>query len=153
MRADPGRVKTYLAEIRRSCTELKQIIRENELIPDSIPLKAAKYILIELAEAMSGTLQHILAKEKGVAVSGYIDTVVKGYEHGILSKDLYQRLKPFFDFRNSLVHRYWKIDDRRLIVNIKTGSNDFDRFIEEIEALMKERGTSGSIIPGKGKEK
>ncbi|MCJ7772207.1 MAG: DUF86 domain-containing protein, partial [Desulfobacterales bacterium] len=81
--------------------------------------------------------QHILAKEKGIAVSGYIDTVAKGYDHGILSQDLYQRLKPFFDFRNSLIHRYWLIDDRRLSDNIKTGRNDFERFIEEIEAYME----------------
>ena len=73
---------------------------------ESIELKAAKYILIELAEAMSNTLQHILAKQKGIAVSGYIDTIVKGRKEGIISEGLFEKLKPFFDFRNSLVHRY-----------------------------------------------
>jgi len=46
------------------------------------------------------------------------------------------RLKPFFDFRNSLIHRYWSIDDDRLIENIKTGRDDFDRFVEEIEIYL-----------------
>ena len=115
---------------------MNQLIEQNELTPDSVPLKAAKYILIELAEVMSHTIQHILAKEKGVAVSGYIDAVAKAYEHGIISEGLFQRLKPFFDFRNSLIHRYWTVDDQRLIGNIQTGRNDFDRFIEEIEAYM-----------------
>lgn len=139
MRSDPVRIKNYLTEIRRNCLDLKKILDENELLPDSIPLKAAKYILIELSEAMSGTIQHILAKEMGVPVSGYIDTVVKGYENGILSNDLFQRLKPFFDFRNSLVHRYWQIDDRRLIENIKTGYRDFDDFIKEIEVFLEQK--------------
>ena len=138
MRSDPFRIKNYLTEIRRNNLDLKKILDGNELLPDSIALKAAKYILIELAEAMSGTIQHILAKEMGIPVSGYIDTVVKGYENGILSKDLFQRLKPFFDFRNSLIHRYWQIDDRRLIENIKTGYRDFDDFIEEIEAYLEQ---------------
>ena len=136
MKPDPIRIKNYLAEIRRNSLALNQLIEQNELTPDSVPLKAAKYILIELAEAMSNTIQHILAKEKGVAVSGYIDAVAKGYEHGILSEELFQRLKPFFDFRNSLIHRYWTVDDQRLVDNIQTGRNDFDRFIEEIEAYM-----------------
>jgi len=70
-----------------------------------------------------------MAKEKGVAVSGYIDTVVKGPDYGILSDDLFQRLKPFFDFRNSLIHRYWVVDDQRLIGNILSGRNDFERFL------------------------
>ena len=141
MRADSVRVTSYLFEIRKNSLALKELIEQNELVADSIPLKAAKYILIELAEVMSNTLQHILAKNKGVAVSGYIDTIVKGYEQGILSKELFDRLKPFFDFRNSLIHRYWKVDDKQLIGNIHDGVHDFDRFIDEVEAYMKKAGS------------
>lgn len=136
MKVDPIRIKSYLAEIRKNSLELSQLIDQNELRAESLPLKAAKYLLIELAEAMSNTIQHILAKEKGVAVSGYIDSVVKAHEHGLISAELFQRLKPFFDFRNSLIHRYWSIDDDRLIENIKNGRDDFERFVEEIEAYL-----------------
>ena len=138
MKTDPIRIKSYLAEIRKNSSELNQLIDQNELKAESLPLKAAKYLLIELAEAMSNTIQHILAKEKGVAVSGYIDSVVKAHQHGLISADMFQRLKPFFDFRNSLIHRYWSIDDNRLIENIKNGRDDFDRFVEEIEAYLAE---------------
>ena len=137
MKADPIRIKRYLAEIRRNSLELNQLIDQNELSANSVPLKAAKYILIELAEAISNAIQHILAKDKGIAVSGYIDAILKGHENGILSEDLFQRLKPFFDFRNSLIHRYWTVDDIRLIDNILKGRGDFDKFIEEIEAYLK----------------
>ena len=138
MKTDPIRIKSYFAEIRKNSLELNQLIDQNELRAESLPLKAAKYLLIELAEAMSNTIQHILAKEKGVAVSGYIDSVVKAHQHGLISADMFQRLKPFFDFRNSLIHRYWSIDDDRLIENIKNGRDDFDRFVEEIEAYLAE---------------
>ena len=137
MKADPVRIKSYLAEIKRNSLALQQLIDQDELAPESIPLKAAKYILIELAEAMSNIIQHILAKGKGIAVSGYIDAIVKAQAHGIISDDLFQRLKPFFNFRNSLIHRYWIIDDHKLIENIHNGRGDFERFIEEIEAFMK----------------
>ncbi|MBW2065988.1 MAG: DUF86 domain-containing protein [Deltaproteobacteria bacterium] len=133
------RLKRLLTEIRRSSNELKQLVEENTLYPGSVPLKAAKYLLIELAEAMSNTLQHILAKEKGIAVSGYIDTIVKAQEHGIISQELFEKLKPFFDFRNSLVHRYWEVDDSLLIRNILEGQRDFDRFVEEIESKWPKR--------------
>lgn len=138
MKTDPIRIKSYFAEIRKNSSELNQLIDQNELRAESLPLKAAKYLLIELAEAMSNTIQHILAKEKGVAVSGYIDSVVKAHQHGLISADMFQRLKPFFDFRNSLIHRYWSIDDDRLIENIKKGRDDFDRFVEEIEAYLSD---------------
>ena len=138
MKADKVRIQSYMAEIRKNSLELNQLIDANDLTVDSVPLNAAKYLLIELAEAMSNTIQHILAKEKGVAVSGYIDTIVKGHDHGILSDDLFQRLKPFFDFRNSLIHRYWIVDDQRLIGNILSGRNDFERFLSEIETYLKQ---------------
>ena len=137
IKVDSVRLKKYLADIVRSANELKKIIAQNSLQPESIELKAAKYILIELAEAMSNTVQHILAKQKGIAVSGYIDTIVKGRKEGMISEGLFQKLKPFFDFRNSLVHRYWIIDDEKLIANIEAGRDDFDQFAEELEKYIQ----------------
>jgi len=137
MKIDTIRLKKYLSDIVRSAHDLKVIVDQNTLRPGSMELKAAKYILIELAEAMSNTLQHILAKQKGIAVSGYTDTIVKGYKEGIISEGLFQKLKPFFDFRNSLVHRYWVIDDEKLIANIQAGKDDFNQFTDELEAYIK----------------
>jgi uncharacterized protein YutE (UPF0331/DUF86 family) len=131
------RFRQYLSEITRNSLDLKKIVEQGKLEPGSIELKAAKYILIELAEAMSNCLQHILAKQKGVAVSGYIDTIAKGHKEGILSETLFQKLKPFFDFRNSLIHRYWSIDDETLIENIKAGIDDFERFADELETYVR----------------
>ncbi|MBW1646664.1 MAG: DUF86 domain-containing protein [Deltaproteobacteria bacterium] len=139
VKVDEIRIKNYLSEIRRNSLALRQLLDQNELAPDSVALKAAKYILIELAEAMSNTIQHILAKDKGVAVSGYVDAVAKAFENGLVDKNLFDRLKPFFDFRNSLVHRYWRIDDRRLIDNIRNGKDDFDLFISQVEAYLEEK--------------
>jgi uncharacterized protein YutE (UPF0331/DUF86 family) len=138
VKIDEIRIQMYLSEIRRNSLALRQLLEQNELVPDSVALKAAKYILIELAEAMSNTIQHLLAKDKGVAVSGYVDAVVKAFENGLVDKNLFDRLKPFFDFRNSLVHRYWRIDDQRLIDNIRNGKDDFDLFISQIEARLEE---------------
>ena len=133
MKPDKERIKRFLGEIKKNSLELEAIIDQNSLKPESLALKACKYILIELAEAVSNTLQHILAKDKGIAVSGYIDTIVKGYDHGVLSKEMFDKLKPFLDFRNSLIHRYWTVDDDLLIKNILGGRKDFEQFIEEIE--------------------
>jgi len=140
MRIDTKRIRQYLTEIIRNSQELKRIVEKGAMAPDSIELKAAKYLLIELAEAMSNCLQHLLAKQRGIAVSGYIDTIAKGYKEGILSEGLFQKLKPFFDFRNSLVHRYWTVDDEKLIENIKSGLNDFDQFVDETETYLTSQG-------------
>ncbi len=133
---DRARLKRFINEIIKNSNELKQLVKENTLTPNSLALKAAKYLLIELAEAISNVIQHILAKEKGIIVSGYIDTIVKAYENNLISKELYNKLRPFFDFRNSLIHRYWQIDDELLIRNIIKGKDDFDQFVEEIKKVI-----------------
>lgn len=138
MKIDKTKINRFLMEITKNSADLKELIEGNRLRAESIAIKAAKYILIELAEAVSNILQHILAKEKGIPVSGYIDTIVKGHKSGIISEDLFVKLKPFLEFRNSLVHRYWIIDDERLIQNLIEGHKDFERFVDEIEQyLMK----------------
>ena len=56
---------------------------------------------------------------------------------GIISSELSLSLKPFFDFRNSLVHRYWAIDDRMLLRKLQeTGHGDFSAFVEAIEKFL-----------------
>jgi len=133
MKIDKVKINKFLYEITKNSSELKDLIQNNDIKADSIELKALKYILIEIAEAISNILQHILAKDKGIAVFGYVDAIKKANNNGIISDDLFQKLKPFFDFRNSLIHRYWIMKDELLIKNVKAGKNDFDLFVKEIE--------------------
>ncbi len=136
MKVDRARISSYLMEIERCRAELKAWVGSDTLKPDSLELKAAKYTLIVAAEAISGTLQHLLARTSGIAVSGYLDTLAKARAEGVLSDSLSGRLRPFLEFRNSLVHRYWIIDDLRLIENIRHGYEDFSGFTEEIQTFL-----------------
>lgn len=113
---------------------LKDKQAEDQL--DPLIFKAVKYMLVEIAEAMSNILQHILAQDKGIPVSGYIETILKARESKIISESTFKNLKPFFDFRNSLIHRYWQIDDNILFKNLMAGLKDFNKFIKEIENIL-----------------
>lgn len=86
---------------------------------------------------MANTLTHILARGRGESVTGYVETIVKAGEVGIISKALANKLKPFFDFRNSIVHRYWIISDDKLLTLVRDNYKDFHSFIEEIETHLK----------------
>jgi len=44
MSLDETRIKKFLQEIIRGSGELKTLVRENQLKPGSVPLKAAKYL-------------------------------------------------------------------------------------------------------------
>ena len=105
-------------------------------VKDRLLMKSLKYCLIEIAEAMSDILQHILANKKGIAADGYVDVAVKAKQNSLISSDLMDRLLFFFKFRNVLVHRYWQVDDEELLKNTRQGGKDFEMFANRIDRII-----------------
>jgi len=136
MNIDRARISSYLLEIEGCRRDLETWVRSDRLNPGSLELKAAKYTLVVAAEAITGTLQHLLARTRGIAVGGYLDTLAKARDEGMLSEGLSARLRPFLEFRNSLVHRYWIVDDLLLGENIRQGYRDFSGFAEEVRSFV-----------------
>ena len=140
MKIDNNRLQNYLLDIKSRTIEIEKLMdgfTDEEILSNSWQIRGLKYLLIEIAEIMANTLTHILTKDKGEGVSGYTETIIKSGELGIISESISNKLKPFFDFRNSLVHRYWIISDDKLIVLVRRNYKDFLRFIEEIEKYVK----------------
>lgn len=135
MKIDIKRVNQYLYEIKESTDDIKEILieyKDEEILNNKRLKKALKFCLVEISEALSLVLQHILAKGFGIPVKGYIDTIKKAYERDIINDKLYNSLKPFFDFRNTLIHRYWTVDDSLLIQNVRRNYESFYSFIDII---------------------
>jgi len=145
MKIDAEKIQRYLLEIKARHYEIDELLRGNsdpEILEKPWVLKGLKYTLIEIAEAMANTLQHILAKERGEPLTGYLETILRAGETGILSETLSNKLKPFFDFRNSLIHRYWYISDEKLLSMVREEKDDFLSFIEAIERYIQRQRQS-----------
>jgi uncharacterized protein YutE (UPF0331/DUF86 family) len=142
MKLDTEKIQRYLMEIRARQHEIKELLSrssDEELLKDLWVLKGLKYSLVEIAEAMANILQHILAKDRGEPVTGYVETVIRAGETNILPDHLSKKIKPFFDFRNSLIHRYWFISDEKLLSLVRENQIDFLTFIEAIEDYIKSK--------------
>ncbi len=147
MKVDKEKIQRYLMEIKSRHHELEELLgkkKDVDILSEPWLVKGIKYSLIEIAEAMANTLQHLLAKDFGEAMVGYIETIIRAGESKIISESLSQKLKPFFDFRNSLIHRYWFISDEKLLALIRENNNDFLIFIEEITNYLKKHHSGNS---------
>lgn len=141
VKIDRKRVTRYLFDISSNTKDIENLFKdyhEDKIISEKHLLKSLKYSLVEISEAMSLVLQHILAKYYAIPTKGYVDTIKQAANAGIVSRELSLALKPFFDFRNSLVHRYWAVDDKILLNNCKAGHADFSAFVETIEKFLDE---------------
>jgi uncharacterized protein YutE (UPF0331/DUF86 family) len=142
MKIDIEKIQQYLSEIKTRHREIEELLLKSsnaQILKEPWVLKGLKYALIEIAEAMANTLQHILAKDMGEPVVGYVETIIRACETNILTESLSKKLKPFFDFRNSLIHRYWFISDEKLLTLVRENKTDFISFIEAIENYIKNR--------------
>jgi uncharacterized protein YutE (UPF0331/DUF86 family) len=145
MKIDTEKIQQYLLEIKARHREIAELLLKNsdaEILKEPWVLKGLKYALIEIAEAMANILQHVLAKDMGEPVVGYVETIIRAGDTGILTESLSKKLKPFFDFRNSLIHRYWFIADEKLLSLVRENKTDFISFIEATENYIKNRSTS-----------
>jgi len=57
---------------------------------------------------------------------------MKSVQHKVVDEELLGRLRPFFAFRNMLVHQYWKVQDETFLKNLRAGLSDFREFARQI---------------------
>ncbi len=99
-----------------------------------------KYLLIEAVEAITDLCQHVLAKTKGVACDGYVDCIVKAGNNAIITPELSNKLRRLADLRNSLIHRYWIINDEELFKVSKENIGDLQDFVDQIDVFVTGQG-------------
>jgi len=138
---DTKRINYFLRDIEEELDYLEGIIKKGieEYLSLADRTKGTRYSLIVLTEAMLNICQHILAKERRVAVTGYKDTFRKAGEYSIIDKSLAERLMSLASLRNEfLTHGYWKCDDRKLFNLVSENIGDIREFIKNIKDYIKE---------------
>ncbi len=128
------RVSKGIADILEAQAEMRKILSAGKeaFLSDRKNSLSVKYLLIEAVEAIADVCQHLLAKAKGVACSGYVDCIVKAGENGIIRPELANKLRKLADLRNSLIHRYWIINDEELFAQCSANIGDFSDFAAQI---------------------
>ncbi|MBI5194539.1 MAG: DUF86 domain-containing protein [Nitrospirae bacterium] len=145
------RVEQYLAEIKESLTVLRDITTKSDVegfVVDSIKVRAVKYTIVIMVEAICNLFRHILAKKFHVVVEEYMEAVIKSREKGILSRNISERLIPLTKLRHQLIHGYWKTDDRRLFEETRDNLDIIESFLTEIILFLESPQKEGDSHSG-----
>ena len=132
------RVSKGLVDIREAEAEIGKFIAggKEAFLSEKKNALALKYLLIEAVEALTDICQHVLAKTRGVACGGYVDCIVKAGEQGLIKAELSNKLRKLADLRNSLIHRYWIINDDELFIQCAANVGDFCDFTAQISLFL-----------------
>jgi uncharacterized protein YutE (UPF0331/DUF86 family) len=95
-------------------------------------IQAAKHSLQEAIEACLDIGNHIIAEKGFRRAEDYKDIYKVLEEEGIIDPSLSAKLQEMAQFRNLLVHRYGKIDTKRIFIIMSEDLNDIKQFIKKI---------------------
>jgi len=99
---------------------------------------ALRYAVIELVEALASASAR-LARALGASVECYVDAMKRLGELGIVSSGDVGALIRLARLRNLLVHRYWIVDDGRILEEAGRGGVDaVRRALEAVRRFVDE---------------
>ncbi len=136
---DRERADYYLVEIKESLAVLKDITTKSgveDFVEDTMKVRAMKYTIVVMVEAICNLFRHILAKRFHEVVEEYMEAVIKMREKGILSKEISEKLIPLTKLRHQLIHGYWKTDDRRLFEETRDNLDVIETLVTEMKVFL-----------------
>ena len=95
-------------------------------------IQAAKHALQESIEACLDIGSHIIAEKGFRRAEDYKDIYKVLEEEGVIDPVLSSKLQEMAQFRNLLVHKYGKIDTRRVFVIMSEDMRDIQDFVKMI---------------------
>jgi len=95
-------------------------------------IQAAKHSLQESIEACLDIGSHIIAEKGFRRADDYKDIYKVLEEERIVDPGLSAKLQEMAQFRNLLVHRYGKIDTKRIFIIMSGDINDIKQFVNTI---------------------
>ena len=117
----------------------------NENLPDKIEefiaLGIVKYGIYERLEyAIENVFDicHVINADLSLGIPSSEEDVIQNLRNkGIIDSDISDKLMAMRRFRNVVVHRYGKIDDRIAFSLLANEMGDFQRFNDRIRAFLK----------------
>jgi len=135
--ADRGRkrVETLIREISETLSLAEELAQtpEGEFARSRRDRYALRMALVELAESCSRLGLEALRLRGVHSVSAYREIFKKMVELGMISPEVSEEMQRLIGLRNLIIHRYWEVDDLRVLREARLGGLDVvRRFLEEV---------------------
>jgi uncharacterized protein YutE (UPF0331/DUF86 family) len=128
------KLKKRISEVKEHKEKIEKYssIPDSEFWKDERNLLAIKHLLLQSIEACGSICSHVLAKKFFKSPSSFPECFEILFNSGVIDNELSVKLRQMARFRNILVHRYWEIEDKKILAYARNNLADFDRFLESI---------------------
>lgn len=132
------RVKDKLDQINQYYQELREDFpSEEEFSQKRVPRRAIEKTIELIADAVVDVAMIIISGKNLEKPNESSESITILTKSGFLSSSLADRMKDFIRFRNLLVHRYAKVDEKLEFETIRDNHQDILEFLKEIESFVR----------------
>ncbi|MFH0992183.1 MAG: DUF86 domain-containing protein [bacterium] len=128
------RIQTLLGEANKALGVLESYAKlDDETMLQSIEkMSTIKYQFVVLIEACIDICNHLAVHTLKTTPESYSHCFEVMQEGGVLENPFAKKLGELARFRNVLVHRYWGVDDHRVLQILQTELHIFHEYIRII---------------------
>jgi len=129
------RLLTRIGALRDNLRRVQGVLQQADnatLLGDPVRLAALKWYLLLALEDAFALCNQAVSILGGEPPTAYAECFERLAARGILDADLSSRLQAMARFRNLLLHRYWEVDDQRVLAIARNELGDLERFVSAL---------------------
>lgn len=132
--ADAQIVRTKAFSIRENVKIIREYaqLHDDDFWGDVRNMFTVKLHLIQAIEDAANLCSHLSARLGGMAPANYAACFESLVKLNVIEERLGERLQKMSRFRNLLVHRYWEVDDQRVLELARHDVQDLEEFVQAV---------------------
>ena len=136
---DKNLVDGKLNDIYGYLQELKPLLQEESalILKKTVELHAIERLFQLIVDTAIDINTHIIAESGLIVPDDYQSTFVTLGENKIIDMEFALRIAPAVGLRNLIVHRYEKVNLRKMIDDMKNEISDFVEYLAQIGKFLK----------------
>ena len=135
---DKDLVKNKMADMQGYLQELHPILERasREIIEDNLKLHTVERLFQVIVDTAIDINIHIIMESDFTVPDDYQSTFITLGEHKILSMDFAVKIAPSVGLRNLVVHKYGRVDIKRMVEDIRNEIGDYIDYLKFIDGFL-----------------
>jgi uncharacterized protein YutE (UPF0331/DUF86 family) len=136
---DKELINSKLSDIQNDLSELLPLlnIETEEIIADNLKLHTVERLFQLIVDAAIDVNTHIIQESDFKTPADYQSTFLILGESKVLPMDFALKIAPSVGLRNLIVHKYGRVDLKRMIDDIKNEIGDYLKYLKLVEKFLE----------------
>ncbi len=136
---DKELIKNKMADVQGYFKELQPILKEEsrDIIENNLKLHTVERLFQLIVDTAIDINTHIIAESGFNIPNDYQSTFIVLGENKILPVHFALKIAPSVGLRNLIIHRYGRVDFKRMIDDIKNEISDYLEYLKFIDSFLK----------------